>query len=566
MQNIKKKCIFLVDHLYDTISKYINDHRNICWAIGLVMVFFSIWIRSSVFIGTDPSFYYFTAEKILNGKRYYHDFLDYDFPLCFYLYTIPVMLHNITGIEPITAFYAFITLTALLGIYAASLVLKRTSIYSDGILYQWLIIGMFFWNFFPIHTFQMNEIGTKTLLFVSLITPYLFSFFAEAEHKKLPVYMNIMIGIAAGLAICLKPHYVIFPMVMELYFLIKNRNIRHLFRPLTYAMVIVNLLHLAWLLIYVPEYIFKMIPLITVSYFGIQDDLLTTFFLIILGTQSILVFILLLTYFTLPRSVYNEILLFAVIAINIILCLEMTASGDQVSITYFFGGLLLIKILLDVWRCRHTDLFKTYQKVLLIFNLTLLVFINIGNLTPYQFHMQAVPKVIEITKKLSNGEPIHILSDGNYFPLLFYINNYAYHKAIALTFLHGAQNTKILYDDQKDSNTYMSADKAEHFLANLEIEGMIEKNPKIIFIDNRMGASLRARKKCTINDIEYFLGYDAFRDIFKNYEFYDRIIITDSKNLAKYRNDITNDISVYIRKASPDAPAKPPLPFQGIFF
>lgn len=551
---------------HDQIAFYIKNNKNICWVIGFFIVASSLYIRSHMYVGVDPSFYYLTAERILNGERYYYDFFEPNFPLNFYIYTIPVIFNKITGIDPIPSFIGFITIVPIISIYFSSLILKKSSVYQDRIFYHLLIIGMFLGHFLPIATLCMNEIGTKTLLFLSFILPYLCYFFCEADGKKLPLPTTIIIGIFAGMAVCLKPHYVIFPIVMELYLLIKKSNFAYIFRPINLAILSVNILHLIWLIVFLPEFIFKTIPMLMVAYPGITDNFFLAFFKAIIYTQLFLIIILSVTYFKLPKCEWSRILLFAAIAAMIIFGIEALLSPDQKSLMYFFSSLLLIKIMLDLYRARSQNLFKLYSKILLCICFIFILAIYNKALTPNQYHLAALPKMIELKNKFARNEPIYIFSDKSYISLT---NSSEYHrKAFSLTFLDGVTQTKLRNQLNPNSYRYKMALLTEKYLVDAEIEQIVKYKPKLIFFSNKR----YIYDTCNINYIEYFNQFDAFRQAFQPYQFYDRILLTYSKVIDNDKSNIMNyetveeDISVYIRQDVKENAIKQIPKFQGIFF
>jgi hypothetical protein len=569
--NFRKECIVFADSCYDAASSYFAKNKNICWIIGFAMVVASLWMRSQLYLGTDAAFYYLTAEKILDGQRYYYDFFESNFPLNFYIFTIPVIFHRITGIAPLPSFYFFITGISLVSIYFSSLVLKKTNIYKDGVLYQLFILGVFVGFFFPIPTFPHNEIGTKTLLFIAFNLPYFCSFFWEADNKKMPAHLRIIIGVFAGLAVCLKPHYALLPIVMEIYLFIKNRNFRYIFRPMNYAIVVVNIIHLAWILLFVPEYIFKIIPMLTVSYHGIMDSFLIQFIATVFYNNGLFILIILVVYSKLPKSEYNKIFYAGCIAAILIAGSENLDSDDQISLLYFFDRLLLIKIILDIWRTRQKKIFAYYQKSFLSMAFIWLSSISVINLYTPQSTKDFFDATRVIMANKLEGKKLMVISEDLFTPLFMYNNEASYNTIITNAFLYGAQNTKLRYEDRTNYK-YKLADNAEQYFVNSIIEELTKDKPKLIFINNtapRM--NITANKTCLVHSLEYFMQYNAFRTALNNYEFYDRVITTNEKTandkkLGKYKySRVTWDYSVYIRK-NPGQAEKPALKFQGMFF
>jgi len=572
----RQKCINSFNRLQDNLTLQITNSKiyktnNLCWVIGFVLLVISLLIRTRLYVGTDPAFYYLTAERILHGQKYYYDFFETNFPLSFYIFTIPVIFHNITGIAAIPSFYIFVTSLSLISIYCSSLILKGTSIYKDLLLYQFIIIGMFIGFFFPVYTFALNEIGTKTLLFLAFIAPYFCSFFWEADNKKLPLNLSIMIGIFAGLAVCLKPNYVLFPLGMELYVLIKNRNLRYIFRPINYVIILVNIIHLAWLVFFIPEYIFKIFPMAIFAYHGFSQHFLLRFFEIILGSQWMLIFILFGGYRALPKTKYREVFFASIASASVIVGSESLWSPDQLAVLYFFDGILIINLFLDI--LRHKPIFQFYEKIFLSIGFTavfIVVIINFCSAFNNSKNVEPLNSIIKIIKKESNGEIATVFSDILLSPLVMELENEnfpyktykAYNKSTSLEFIEGTRKTKERYIEMPNSIPYKIADFSEKYFINAEIEEVTKYHPKLLFISTKFSKTFYV---CYMNYLEEFMQNEEFKKAFSEYELYDRIVFKNSILAANGEDHVAIDMSVYIRR-EPGSPKKPPLKFQGIFF
>lgn len=563
MNQFKQKLNNQLQNLYHKTTLLLETRKNFCWVVGFFIVVTSLYLRSFMYISNDPAFYYLTAERILNGKRYYYDFFEPNFPLNFYLYAIPVIFHKITGISSVMAINLFITIFALLSIYFSSLILKKTSVYKDAVFYQLLMIFIFIGHFLPLTTFSTNEIGTKTLFFLSFTLPYFCYFFCEIDNKKLNLSTNIIIGIFVGLSICLKPHYAIFPIVMELYLLIKKRTFFYIFRPLNLAILAVNILHIVFLFIFVPEYIFKIIPITMVAYYGIADNFFLAFFENIFHAHLFSLSVFLIAYFKLPKSDHNNLLFLAVIASTLIFASEGAVHLDQYSIMYFFSGLLLIKIILDLHRTRNQNLLKFYHKIFVFLPLPLIFVTFYTSITPNQYHLLALPKILEAKNKLAKNEQIYLFSNRPYIPISLYSNNKFYKETFSLIFIDGVIATQMRYQLDTNSDKYKMALNAQRYLVDIEIEQITKYKPQLLMFSNY---SRVFSNVCPINYIEYFNQFEAFRKAFSDYQFYDKILLTDPKATGEDKYNIVEDMSVYIRKDSKNLTTKQITKFQGIFF
>jgi len=541
VKNIRTQGNIIVDNIVVAIAQQLSTNRTIGWMIGFVAVAYSLMVRSDLYIGSDPAFYYITAEKILQGKHYYYNFFESNFPLNFYIYTIPVLISHITGISAITAILLFTTIVALTSIYCSSLLLKTTSIYQDGILYNFIIAGLFFGHFTPFSTFPNNEIGTKTLLYLAFILPYFFYVLTEIENIFLSKSTATIIGIFAGLVVAIKPHYALFIIFMELYILWRKKSLWYSLRPVNFAIVLVNIIHLLWLILFLPEYLFKVLPMVAVSYEGVSYEGVIEgihFFRLILLREWLIIIFLVIAYKKFPRSEINNVLLVAVIASMAIFGSEGLGTWDQVSVLYFFNNLLLIKIVIDFIRSHM--LLKIYIKALLILITSFFVFIFVFNLVPIQRYFKLYHSIIVMVEQISPLEPVLFLSDRIFAPINLYTGLPDDSKMPALSFWRGMQNNKNDADKTNNLKKKQIVQQTEKYFMDAINEALYH-NPKMVFVSNRVKWG-QLRDRCAIPNLDIFLENQTFRNKWRDYFFYTTIVEMDDKNL------ITDNIAVYIRR------------------
>ena len=77
------------------------DYRILTFVICAIIFFLSIYLRSMIDIGSDTAFYLDLGQRISEGKKYYYDFFESNFPLSFYFYAFEYRLAKIFHISPI---------------------------------------------------------------------------------------------------------------------------------------------------------------------------------------------------------------------------------------------------------------------------------------------------------------------------------------------------------------------------------------------------------------------------------------------------------------------------------
>jgi hypothetical protein len=115
----KKLNIFL------NYSKTLFNNELFGFFCCVSIVLLSLYKRSMIDIGQDSGLYLEIAQKILDGKKYYHDFFEYNFPLSFLLLTPPVYVANLLNVSPIIIADYFINLLGILSLIWAYKILKN---------------------------------------------------------------------------------------------------------------------------------------------------------------------------------------------------------------------------------------------------------------------------------------------------------------------------------------------------------------------------------------------------------------------------------------------------------
>ena len=183
--------------------------------------------RSTIDIGQDSGLYLEIAQKILDGKKYYHDFFEFNFPLSFLLLTPPVYVANLLNISPIIIADYYINLLAILSLVWAYKILKNSQKIKSQTELSILIICFTAGFFIRGKTLVFNEFLTKTSFLLIFFYPF-FSYYVYGV-EKLKKIQKIYLGILSGFIISVKPNFIFLVAFFEIYRIFKLRNIKSLF-------------------------------------------------------------------------------------------------------------------------------------------------------------------------------------------------------------------------------------------------------------------------------------------------------------------------------------------------
>jgi len=192
-----------------------------------LIVLFSLYKRSTVDIGQDSALYLEIAQKILEGKKYYHDFFEYNFPLSFLILTITVYISNLLNVTSIVIADYFVNLLAIFSLTWSYKILKKSKNIQSQTQLNILIICLTAGFFIRGVTLIFNEFLTKTSFLLIFFYPFFSYYIFGAE--KLKKNQKIYLGLLSGLIISLKPNFIILVALFEIFRIFKSRNIKSLF-------------------------------------------------------------------------------------------------------------------------------------------------------------------------------------------------------------------------------------------------------------------------------------------------------------------------------------------------
>lgn len=220
MRAFRARLIETVDGWCDCIHR----SRSFGWSIGILLMAASLFPKFFHSLGADSNVYVFLAGRMLDGERYCTDFFEYNTPFAMGIYTLPLAVGRLLGLSDIVAAKIFVLLAVVASITLVHHVLVRVREWSHTTRYNALIIALFFALNYR-YDFYDNQLTTKSMMFLCCFLPYLFSVQARLEKTTLPAWLDYAIGALLGLSMLIKPHYVLFPLMLEVFLLWYTRSL-----------------------------------------------------------------------------------------------------------------------------------------------------------------------------------------------------------------------------------------------------------------------------------------------------------------------------------------------------
>ncbi|GEM_PF-1048300 len=195
-------------------------------------------------INDDAAMYLHCGQFILDGQLPYLDFIELNPPFVMYLFAVPAMIAKLVPLDIVRTFFLFVTL------YTAGMYLvMRRGLSRTGIAAGHLSLILLMWVAYSMWELEKFEFGKKEHLFVLLYLPGFLLRWRRWEGYSIGRIEAVVLGLLAGAAVCMKPHFLIIALLPELYWLLIHRRLRAVFVPEVFALAAVGAVYLASLLL-----------------------------------------------------------------------------------------------------------------------------------------------------------------------------------------------------------------------------------------------------------------------------------------------------------------------------
>jgi hypothetical protein len=210
-----------------------------------------IW-RLDQTANNDVAWYLYAAGTLLDGGVPYDDiFFEVNPPLMLYLTVPAVAAARLTGLFVVDAYFLYVFAVIALSLALTWRVLDGQQVLRRGLL----IVAPFVLIILP-----AGDFGQREPMMITLAMPYLALAIRRVEGRSCPMALAVLVGALAALGFAIKPHFLLVPVLLEVYRLSYSRDPRGLFRGETLALAAVVALYLASILIFTPDYVGRVVP------------------------------------------------------------------------------------------------------------------------------------------------------------------------------------------------------------------------------------------------------------------------------------------------------------------
>jgi hypothetical protein len=214
--------------------------------------------------GHDQMWCLYAADLVRNGAKLYGaELFESNPPLIVWLSLVPSTLSAWVHV-PATAVGKFLVTCIGAGIAAVCLrllrvgrSLSRAQLWALGFIYVAVFAVM-----------PARDFGQRDHMLAFLCLPYLVGAAKTMNGQPLTSWRAVLVGLAAGLGIALKPHQVLVPLAVEVLVLTKRRSPMSLLRPEMLAVAGVGVLYVAAIWLVSPAYLTVVLPVLRDTYWA----------------------------------------------------------------------------------------------------------------------------------------------------------------------------------------------------------------------------------------------------------------------------------------------------------
>ncbi|WOH39208.1 hypothetical protein RI844_08285 [Thalassotalea fonticola] len=258
------------------ISKSFFKIKSAIWLIPLLTLFSAIILNFEFLLNHDTGWLFLATKKWLSGAALYSEIIEVNPPLIFIIFSPIVYLTELLEISSVIIIIKLylILLICIPSFFFLKIILNLPTFEKQKALITTIVILLLF-------ILPMYDFGQRDHIAFVFLLPYLtYRYIIHTQILKTNLLESVIIGVLAGVGLCLKPYLLFLPLFTELFFLYKNKNLKRMFSIEFLSMLGFCLTFLIYILYFERAYIELMIPLgkatywtygIPLSHFGLPE-------------------------------------------------------------------------------------------------------------------------------------------------------------------------------------------------------------------------------------------------------------------------------------------------------
>ncbi len=484
------------------------------------------------------------SQRWLAGEHLYTDLIDVNPPLIFVLNLVPALIDDWT---PLNAVESLQLCMVALGLFAWLLAFRVRDRAAEGPIQRaFLDVLPALFLLAAGYDFAQREhiMAVGTLPYVLLAARR-----ANGDAGTMPRSRRLAVGVLAGVAIALKPHFLAVPALIELAVIagraaplgwrrgLPAAIAAELRDPVPLAMVAIWTLYLASLPILFADYLQTVVPLVWDLYLNLGEFTITEV-LLVPRLATALCLLVPLLWITLRRPGSTALAvprMLALAATGALIAAVAQHKGWSYHILpielYALGlGALLAARWLD--RARLAPNSGPHAIAAALAGLFSLYIISNGEAPWKQFEFARSPLagLVALLKQEAAGERVLVFSPGIYpiFPALNYANTRLTLRTMNMWLLEGSYE-QCLPDGRRYRDVWEMG-RAEFFVFRTVAEDFARAPPAAVVVDRQPGIPWCGEE---FNFIDYFKRHPLFAEVWSHYQLsaqWDRYLVYTRKD------------------------------------
>lgn len=229
------------------------DWSGLLLSAGLSAIFLAAsWGRM---INHDTAWYLIATREWLSGATLYRDIIEVNPPLNFY-FTLPVIgLADATGLSDTNAQYVVLALSLFVSVSWCGTLLLRLGL--PALRRLVLLAGLMAALVLP----ALNNLAQREHILVILLMPWLLGRLVPQSRQA-----ELLQALVAGMAICLKPFFLLFPLAVTLCEVATTRSLRPVLSISNLTMLVVGISYVGFVTVVHPAYFAEIVPMARLTY------------------------------------------------------------------------------------------------------------------------------------------------------------------------------------------------------------------------------------------------------------------------------------------------------------
>lgn len=244
--------------IINSISIYFRDIGTALFILATLLLFLFV-CTFYISANHDSAWLLYMATQAINPSTNFFELFKDTLPGEIFFHIPPAIISKFISIDILIVFKLYIFTFLLLYLYAYYVQIK--AILREKILSIYIIIFLA-----PVVFLPYMEFGQRDHLVFCFLLNYFLVVICRRYQCNVPIFFSFLAGISAALAVSLKPHYIVSLIALEFYLLIWHRSFRGLFRIETIVFALVSWLYFFTIIIYFPEVVKDVIPMLNNMY------------------------------------------------------------------------------------------------------------------------------------------------------------------------------------------------------------------------------------------------------------------------------------------------------------